>query len=80
MKKRLTALLAFALTMTSLLGANGRRPNILFIFSDDHATHAIGAYNGWLQSVNPTPEIDKLAKDGVTFERSFCSNSICGPS
>jgi len=56
------------------------RPNILFIFSDDHAPHAIGAYDGWLKSVNPTPNIDKLAAEGMLFRNSFCTNSICGPS
>ncbi len=56
------------------------RPNILFIFTDDHAPHAIGAYNGWLKSVNPTPVIDRLAAQGMVFENSFCTNSICGPS
>ena len=56
------------------------RPNIVFIFSDDHAPHAIGAYDGWLKSVNPTPEIDKLAAEGMLFKNSFCTNSICGPS
>lgn len=57
-----------------------QKPNIVFIFSDDHAPHAIGAYNGWLKSVNPTPRIDELAKQGMLFEKSFCTNSICGPS
>ena len=56
------------------------RPNIVFIFSDDHAPHAIGAYDGWLKSVNPTPNIDKLASQGMLFVNSFCTNSICGPS
>ncbi|MDF2376449.1 MAG: sulfatase [Verrucomicrobiales bacterium] len=56
------------------------RPNILFIFTDDHAPHAIGAYDGWLKSVNPTPNIDKLAAQGMLFKNSFCTNSICGPS
>ncbi|MDG1241797.1 MAG: sulfatase [Opitutae bacterium] len=56
------------------------RPNIVFIFSDDHATQAIGAYDGFLKSINPTPEIDKLAAQGMLFENSFCTNSICGPS
>ncbi|MDG2400592.1 MAG: sulfatase [Akkermansiaceae bacterium] len=60
--------------------AKKKRPNIVFFFTDDHAPHAIGAYNGWLKSVNPTPEIDKLADDGMLFENSFCTNSICGPS
>ncbi len=56
------------------------RPNIVFIFSDDHAPHAIGAYEGWLKSVNPTPNIDQLARQGMLFKNSFCTNSICGPS
>lgn len=56
------------------------RPNILFIFSDDHAPHAIGAYDGWLKSVDPTPNIDTLASQGMVFRNSFCTNSICGPS
>ncbi|TWT55837.1 Arylsulfatase [Thalassoglobus neptunius] len=56
------------------------RPNILFIFTDDHAPHAIGAYDGWLKEVNPTPNIDRLASEGMVFENSFCTNSICGPS
>ncbi len=59
---------------------SNERPNILFIFTDDHAPHAIGAYDGWLKSVNPTPNIDKLAADGMLFVNSFCTNSICGPS
>ena len=57
-----------------------KKPNILFVFTDDHAPHAIGAYNGWLKSVNPTPVIDKLAQEGMLFVNSFCTNSICGPS
>lgn len=56
------------------------RPNIVFIFSDDHACHAIGAYGGWLKDVNPTPNIDELASRGMLFQNSFCTNSICGPS
>lgn len=56
------------------------RPNIVFIFSDDHAQHAIGAYGGILKDVNPTPNIDALARRGMLFQNSFCTNSICGPS
>lgn len=56
------------------------RPNIVFVFSDDHAPHAIGAYDGFYKSLNPTPNIDKLARQGMLFRNSFCTNSICGPS
>lgn len=56
------------------------RPNILFIFTDDHAPHAIGAYGGLLKELNPTPNIDRLAREGMLFRNSFCTNSICGPS
>ena len=72
----------FASPLTSLLADDtpAKRPNIVFIFSDDHAPHAIGAYNGFLKGVNPTPNIDALAAQGMLFQNSFCTNSICGPS
>lgn len=56
------------------------RPNIVFIFSDDHALNAISAYGGPLKDVAPTPNIDRIARDGTVFTRSYCGNSICGPS
>lgn len=56
------------------------RPNILFIFSDDHALDAISAYGGPLRDVAPTPNLDRIAKEGAIFTRSYCCNSICGPS
>lgn len=56
------------------------RPNILFIMSDDHAAHAIGAYGGRLASLNPTPNLDKLADEGILMHNAFCTNSICTPS
>ena len=59
-----------------LYSKTNKHPNILFVFTDDHAPHAIGAYNGWLKSVNPTPVIDTLAKEGMVFVNSFCTNSI----
>jgi arylsulfatase A-like enzyme len=57
-----------------------RRPNILFIMSDDHTTQAIGVYGSRLAGLNPTPVIDGLAKNGMRFDRVFCNNSICTPS
>ncbi len=56
------------------------RPNILFLFSDDHAVNAISAYGGPLANIAPTPNIDRLAREGAVFLNSFCANSICGPS
>ena len=53
------------------------KPNILFIMSDDHAAHAISAYGS---RINQTPCIDRLARDGMRFDRVFCVNSICTPS
>ncbi len=73
------ASLILSLATTAVFGADSR-PNIVFVFTDDHAPHAIGAYDGWLKSVNPTPNIDKLASEGMVFVNSFCTNSICGPS
>ncbi len=54
-----------------------QRPNIVFIFSDDHACHAISAYGS---EINSTPNIDRIAREGALFRNSFCANSICGPS
>ncbi len=77
----LTTVFSLVVSIALMTNASAAdRPNILFIFSDDHAPHAIGAYNGWLKPVNPTPNIDKLAGEGMLFVNSFCTNSICGPS
>ncbi len=56
------------------------KPNILYIMSDDHAAHGIGAYGGRLAAMNPTPTIDRLAQEGAIFRNAFCINSICTPS
>lgn len=53
------------------------RPNIIFIFTDDHALQAISAYGS---VINQTPNIDRLADEGMIFRNSFCTNSICAPS
>ncbi len=56
------------------------RPNVLFIMSDDHTTQAIGAYGSRLAGLNPTPNIDTLAREGMLLTNVFCGNSICTPS
>jgi len=54
-----------------------RRPNIIFIMSDDHAAHALSCYGS---RINKTPNLDRLAQQGVRFDNCFCTNSICAPS
>ncbi|MBL9194837.1 MAG: sulfatase [Opitutaceae bacterium] len=54
-------------------------PNIVFIFSDDHAYQAISAY-GDERKLLETPNIDRLAREGMRFDRCLVTNSICGPS
>ncbi len=71
--------LLFTLTLPSILAA-ADRPNILYIMSDDHAAHAISAYGGRLAKIAPTPNLDRLAKEGALFTNAFCTNSICSPS
>ena len=56
-----------------------RPPNIVFIFSDDHAYQAISAY-GDPRRLMETPNIDRLAREGMRFDRCVVPNSICGPS
>ena len=59
------------------MAATTRRPNIVFILTDDHASHAISAYGS---VVNTTPRIDELARRGARFEHCFATNSLCTPS
>lgn len=54
-----------------------KRPNILYIMTDDHASHAISAYGS---KVNQTPNLDRIAREGVLFRNCFCANGICAPS
>lgn len=53
------------------------RPNIVFIMADDHAVAAYGAYGS---RFGATPHLDRLAKEGVRFDRCFATNAICTPS
>ncbi len=72
--------LATLLLVSALNTPAADRPNIIFLFSDDHALQAISAYGGRFKDIAPTPNIDRLAREGAIFERSYCANSICGPS
>ncbi|MFM1748298.1 MAG: Choline-sulfatase [Verrucomicrobiota bacterium] len=79
MKKSLLrlAFLLGPLLSAALPAAAPARPNILFIFTDDHAQHAISAYGS---KVNRTPHLDRLAAGGARFNHAFVTNSICTPS
>ena len=74
---RLGGRLLFALLLPLVAAAAETRPNILFIMSDDHAAHAISAYGS---RVNETPQLDRLAREGMRFDHCYCVNSICTPS
>ena len=76
--KLVTLLIASACLLHTAFAAPP--PNIIYIMSDDHAAHAIGAYGGRLAKLNPTPTLDRLAKEGMLFENCFVTNSICTPS
>ena len=62
-----------------LSAATAKQPNIVFIFSDDHAYQAISAY-GDARKLIQTPNIDRIANEGMRFDRALVTNSICGPS
>ena len=68
-------LIIFLLFATNSLAQ--QRPNILYIMSDDHDNDAISAYN---KQFIQTPNIDRLAKEGMKFNRAFVGNSICSPA
>jgi arylsulfatase A-like enzyme len=68
-----------ALTVLPLWAAPPSRPNILFILSDDHAWQAISAY-GESRHLIQTPNIDRLAREGMIFDHCLVNNSLCGPS
>ena len=56
------------------------RPNVIYIMADDLTTQAISAYGDIYQDIAPTPNIDRLAKEGMLFNNVLCTNAICGPS
>ncbi len=54
-----------------------KRPNIIFIFTDDHTAAALSAYGS---AVNVTPNLDRIAQEGMRFDQCLVTNSICAPS
>lgn len=56
------------------------QPNIIYIMADDLTTQAISAYGGIYRDIAPTPNMDRLAAEGMLFQQVMCTNAICGPS
>jgi arylsulfatase A-like enzyme len=75
-------LTALGLTSSAIMSCSDNeqtRPNIIYIMSDDHAYQAISAYGGPLKDLAPTPNIDRIAQNGMRFDRCLVTNSISGP-
>jgi len=84
MRRGLMALLAVGIVIVGFAGragaqpaAGAARPNILYIMADDHAAHALSCYGS---KINQTPNLDRLAREGIRFENGFVTNALCGPS
>ena len=72
-----TVFTSFVFGITLICSLEAKPLNVLFIFTDDHAYQAISAYGS---NRNKTPNIDRIARDGMLFNRAFVTNSICAPS
>jgi arylsulfatase A-like enzyme len=73
--RQLSAVLVLLLSVAGAWAKD--RPNVVFIFADDHAYQAISAYGS---RINQTPNIDRIAHDGMRFDHCYVTNSICAPS
>ena len=85
MHKQLLALLVLLIITTAVHSqtpdnAASKRPNIIFIMSDDHTSQSWGIYGGILKDYVKTANIQQLAKEGTILNNAFCTNSICVPS
>ncbi|MBL8240295.1 MAG: sulfatase [Bryobacterales bacterium] len=76
-RQRRREFLFTALSATAACTRPARRPNILFVMTDDHAAAHVGCYGNKLVR---TPNIDRLAREGTRFENAFVTNSLCAPS
>ena len=75
--RRATLCLLISGLLAADLSAAAPRPNIILIFTDDHASHSLSCYGS---KINKTPHLDRLASEGMLFRNCFCTNSICAPS
>ncbi len=70
-------LIGLATWPVQTFAADAKRPNVLFLFTDDHAAHAMSCYGS---KINQTPNLDRIAQGGMRFQNCFATNSLCGPS
>ena len=80
MKSFLSLTISLLFCSGTLNATDKEQPNILFIFTDDHALNAISAYDGPLAKIAPTPHLDRIAREGMLFNHCLVTNSICAPS
>ena len=73
----LRPLFALAFFLSCFCAAEAKRPNILLIFSDDHAKKALSCYGN--QDIE-TPALDRIANEGMRFEHALTPNSFCTPA
>lgn len=81
-KFSLAALAGLTATIPGVVSCKNQapvKPNIVYIMSDDHSFQTISAYGGPLASLAPTPNIDRIAAQGIRFDRCLVTNSISGP-
>ena len=74
---RFIGVLLFVLIVS---GSAANQPNIVVVLVDDHAFEAVSAYGTYLKDHAKTPNIDRLANEGMRFDNFVCCNSICSPS
>ncbi len=82
-KTSILALIGLGTAVCGLMSCKNeeaKKPNIIYIMSDDHAYQAISAYGGMLANIAPTPNIDRIAADGIMFNRCLVTNSLSGPA
>jgi arylsulfatase A-like enzyme len=65
---------------SSKVSDSDKKPNIIYIMADDLTIQAISAYGGIYKNIAPTPNIDRIANEGMLFQNVMCTNAICGPS
>ena len=80
MKSFLSLTISLLFCSGTLNATDKEQPNILFIFTDDHALNAISAYDSPLAKIAPTPHLDRIAREGMLFNHCLVTNSICAPS